>query len=253
MMIWKNKLRKQQKQTLPYLRLMRKLILLTTSMLVVTACFCQKPMTLTVEKIMRDPKWMGTSPSNPYWSADGKYLLFNWNPQNTNVDSLYYITSNSLTPQKTTWAFRQDVMNESFIRYNSKHTSYVYANNGDIFIADVKTGIRKRILQTVDAESNPQFSFNDTKVIYSRNQNVFAWDISSGETDQLTNFQLAATPPTNTTPPATGGQRGGGPPVGGRANRANNTTADRNNTQEKWLQEDALENSFVLQLRKQRR
>ena len=31
---------------------------------------------LTVEKIMQDPKWIGTSPSDPYWSGDGKYLFF---------------------------------------------------------------------------------------------------------------------------------------------------------------------------------
>lgn len=232
---------------------MRKLILLATLLLVATTSFCQKP-TLTVEKIMRDPKWMGTSPSNPYWSTDGKYLLFNWNPQNTNTDSLYYITPSSLTPQKTTYSFRQEVMNENAIRYNSKHTSYVYANNGDIFIVDVKTGVRKRIVQTVDVESNPQFSYNDTKVIYSHNQNLFAWDISTGETEQLTNFQSAATPPTNTTP-ASSFQRGGGggPPITGRGNRGNNTTADRSNTQEKWLTEDALENSTVLQERKHKR
>ena len=35
---------------------------------------------LTVEKIMRDPKWIGTSPSAPQWSPDGKTLFFNWNP-----------------------------------------------------------------------------------------------------------------------------------------------------------------------------
>src|SRR5882724_7365814 len=39
------------------------------------------PGKLTVEKIMQDPKWIGTSPSDPYWSRDGKYLFFNWNPE----------------------------------------------------------------------------------------------------------------------------------------------------------------------------
>lgn len=30
---------------------------------------------LTVEKIMRDPKWMGTQPSNISWSWDGKQIF----------------------------------------------------------------------------------------------------------------------------------------------------------------------------------
>ena len=55
---------------------------------------------LTIEKIMRDPKWIGTSPGSVYWSADSKYLLFSWNPDKKVSDSIYYITPTSLTPQK---------------------------------------------------------------------------------------------------------------------------------------------------------
>ena len=32
--------------------------------------------TLTVEKIMQDPKWIGTAPSREYWSEDGKWIYF---------------------------------------------------------------------------------------------------------------------------------------------------------------------------------
>ncbi|MDZ4710385.1 MAG: hypothetical protein SH818_18445, partial [Saprospiraceae bacterium] len=35
---------------------------------------------LTIEKIMRDPRWIGTSPSNIRWSPDNKFIYFNWNP-----------------------------------------------------------------------------------------------------------------------------------------------------------------------------
>lgn len=34
---------------------------------------------LTVEKIMRDPRWIGSSPSNIFWGQDGQTLYFNWN------------------------------------------------------------------------------------------------------------------------------------------------------------------------------
>ena len=57
---------------------------------------------LTVEKIMRDPKWIGTSPSGPQWSADGKTLFFNWNPDKATSDSLYYITTGNKIPVKAT-------------------------------------------------------------------------------------------------------------------------------------------------------
>ena len=37
---------------------------------------------LTIKKIMSDPKWMGTSPSDIYWSEDGNKIYFMWNPDN---------------------------------------------------------------------------------------------------------------------------------------------------------------------------
>ena len=66
--------------------------------------------TLSVEKIMRDPKWIGTSPSNVFWSADGKYLYFNWNPDNAPSDSLYFITLKIKRQQKASVAQKQNVL-----------------------------------------------------------------------------------------------------------------------------------------------
>jgi dipeptidyl aminopeptidase/acylaminoacyl peptidase len=182
---------------------------------------------LTVDKIMRDPKWMGTSPSNLQWTADGKHLLFNWNPEKAVTDSLYYITPTATTPQKTTWEFRKTAITENQIKYNAARTQYVYTQDGDVYFVYIKTGTRRRVTQTITTEALPQFAFNDQKIVYTREQNAWAWDIQTGATTQLTNFQTI-------TPPAAGG-------------------APRNNQQEKWLQEEALENSIVLQRRKQKK
>jgi dipeptidyl aminopeptidase/acylaminoacyl peptidase len=186
---------------------------------------------LTVEKIMRDPKWIGVSPANPQWTADGKYLVFNWNPEKATADSVYYITPATTTPQKSTWSFRQSAITENQIKYNTQRDQYVYAYEGDVYLASLKTGSRRRITQTVATESNPQFSFNDQKIVYIREQNAWAWDLQTGLTIQLTNFQSASTP-AGTTP-------------------AGATT--RSNPQEKWLKQEALENSVVLQRRKQKK
>ena len=44
---------------------------------------------LSVEKIMRDIKWIGSSPSNISWSWDNKSVFFNWNPDKNIADSFY--------------------------------------------------------------------------------------------------------------------------------------------------------------------
>ena len=62
---------------------------------------------LTVEKIMRDPKWIGVAPSNLNWSYDSKQLYFSWNPENNPGDSLYSITLINRAPQKVAAATRR--------------------------------------------------------------------------------------------------------------------------------------------------
>jgi dipeptidyl aminopeptidase/acylaminoacyl peptidase len=187
-----------------------------------------QPGQLTVEKIMRDPKWMGASPANLSWSHDSRYIYFNWNPEQAVTDSLYYITKENLQPQKTSYPQRQSIIRNRDITYNNNRSSFVYDKDGDIFLVETKTGKEKRITQTMDVESDPGFSFNDTKVVFTLHQDLFAWDIATGSISQLTNFQRGTPPPKD-------------------------LKKDNLNTQEKWLKEDQLRNFDVLRSRKQKR
>lgn len=198
------------------------------------ALFGQQLGNLTVEKIMRDPKWMGTSPSGTFWSQDGNILYFLWNPEKAVTDSLYYITLSDKTPRKATVAQKQALNTQSNYIYTNNRSASVVAKDGDIFYTDLKTNKTKRITQTVEAESNPLFSFNETKVVYTRNQNLYAWDIASGETLQLTNVKTGDAP-------ASGAPRTGGAPT------------SAGNPQEQWLKNDQLQYFQVLKERKEKR
>ena len=178
---------------------------------------------LTVDKIMQDQKWIGTSPSNPFWSADGRYLFFSWNPENAKSDSLYYITLSDRTPRKVTTAMRQTMAAFNNIVYNNAQTAYVFTRDGDLFYVDPQKRER-RVTQTVESETAPQFIQGGSQVAYSRAGNLYAWDIATGSTIQLTNFI--------------------------RGNAPKETPL---NTQERWLQQDAIATSEVLQERKARR
>ena len=212
--------------------------------------FAQKPDKLTVEKIMRDPKWMGTSPSGTFWSNDGTTLYFLWNPDKDPTDSIWYITTTNKTPVKATAQQKQALSAENNYTYNEARTAYVFTKEGDIFYMDVKTGKAKRINQTVDTESNPQFSFNETKIIYTRSQNLFAWDIVSGETMQLTNVKSGDAVPTPPANFAGGGGGGGGFQRGGGGNTPPTAIG---NQQEQWLKNDQLKYFEVLKERKEKK
>ncbi|MGC4036225.1 MAG: prolyl oligopeptidase family serine peptidase [Chitinophagaceae bacterium] len=149
----------------------------------------QKLSSLTVEKIMRDPKWIGTSPSSPYWSYDSKELFFSWNPEQALADSLYHISLSNKSPKKVTATERKNSLPASDISYNILHTAYVYSKDGDIFCTEIKSGKTLRVTKTVDIESDPQFSFNESSVVYTKQENLYSWDIATGETTQLTNIE----------------------------------------------------------------
>ncbi len=174
---------------------------------------------------MQDPKWIGTSPSRPYWSANGKYLFFQWNPEQAPSDSLYYITREDPNPRKAPYSLQHNMPSADRVRYNSARTAYTYERDGDIFWVDSRNGLEKRITGTLAIERDPQYSFHDTRIVYTKNSDLFSWDPLTGLSFQLTNFQPSAAPATLPPP----------------------------DTQEKWLQDDQLQNFKVLRDRKRKK
>ena len=198
---------------------------------------------LTVEKIMRDPKWMGTSPSGPQWAADGKTLFFNWNPDQANSDSLYFITTNDKIPVKATVEQKQNLLSANSLVYNKARTARLFSKDADVFYTDIKTGRTKRITETTEIETNPQFSFSDAKIVYSRSQNLYAWNIVTGETQQLTNIKSGSassiTGATSGRADTAGSSAKGGP--------------EKSDQQEAWLKRDQLQYFEVLRSRKEKK
>ena len=210
-------------------------------MLALTCSHAQQKLDkLTVEKIMRDPKWIGTSPSSPQWSVDGKTLFFNWNPDKATADSLYYITLDNKIPLKATVFQKQELLSANAIVYNKNRTAYAYIKDGDVFYTDIKLAKTRRITETTDNESNVQLSFNDQKIIYNRSQNLYAWSIATGETQQLTNLKSGTT-----------GQSGGTTSRG--AASSSRTATESLSQQENWLKRDQLQYFEVLRIRKEKK
>jgi dipeptidyl aminopeptidase/acylaminoacyl peptidase len=189
---------------------MRYLFTFIISLVFASSLLAQTLGELTVDKIMRDPKWMGVAPSNPYWSVDGKTLYFNWNPENATSDSLYKITLVNRIPQKVSKQERLGLPSR-FGTYNKTYTKMVYEKNGDIYLLDIPTNKKIQVTNTVVRESAPYFSGDERTIIFTQDQNIFSWEMTSGNVAQLTDFK-----------------------------RGKKTTTPALSEHEKWLKEDQL-------------
>ena len=198
---------------------------------------------LTVEKIMQDPKWIGTSPSGVAWTWDSKSVFFNWNPGKQVSDSPYIYTPGTAGPVALPYHQAQLLSAINSGNHNSTHTQIVYAYRGDLYLLEVKTGKTSRITRTEETESNPHFIMKDEWIIYTRNQNLYAWNIKTGFTQQLTNFTKGTE--------SSAGFAASGPRAGG--NRAAATAAIGSNAQEQWLQQNQLFTSAILKERKNKK
>jgi dipeptidyl aminopeptidase/acylaminoacyl peptidase len=185
--------------------------------------FAQNLAPLTVEKIMQDPKWIGVSPTNVFWSEDSKTLYFNWNPELNKGDSLYKFTGGKAAPQKVSRAERMALPSQSG-SYNKSRMQKVFVKNGDIFLLNIASGKTRLLTATNDFKSNPVFSGDEQKIIFTQNGNLFARNLADGELRQLTDFRKGKKP--ETAQPA-------GP--------------------EKWLKNDQLAFFEVLKERKEKR
>ncbi len=181
--------------------------------------------TLTVEKIMHDPKWIGSSPSAPKWSADGDRLYFLWNPDGRPADSLYAFDVKANTIEQVQASAKPNILYADHLVYNQKRTQYVYAIDGDVFWVDTKSKKGVQVTRTVQPAHTPVFSFGDTRVVYQQGDNLYAWTIANGATEQLIQVQ--------------------------KGNRK--SEEGKKNLQEHWLEKDQLNLLEVIRQRKEKK
>lgn len=226
---------------------------LTLLLLASTSCgFAQKLDKLTVEKIMRDPKWIGTSPTGVSWSEDSKKITFTWNPENKGRDQQYFITPEDTKPKLLTPEERRAMATPVTGAWNHKHTMRLIEKSGDLYILDEKTKKETQLTATLDRESNATFSPDDSKVLYLKGENYYAVTLNGGLTQQLTNFTHPAAGTTTATPAFVAGGRGAGGQGGGRGGQGGGVqgggrggvgrggAAQGGNEEETWLHDQSM-------------
>ncbi|NJW53739.1 S9 family peptidase [Salinimicrobium oceani] len=147
---------------------------------------------LTVEKIMQDPSWMGTFPSNVSWGAHSENIYFQYNPEENPSDSLYRINiKDPKKIEKVSWQQQEKLLPEHG-DLNDSENKKVYTRNGALFLYDFKNQKERVLLELGENISAPQFMADESKVSFILEHNAYLYDLESGHIQKLTNIETGS-------------------------------------------------------------
>ena len=151
-------------------------------------CYAQTS-DLTVEKIMQDPAWMGTFPSDISWGAHSENIYFRYNPEKNPADSLYRISiKNPEQIKKVSWK-EEDQMLPRYGDFNDAKTKKIFVRDGILVLYDLKSRKEKELIELSDGISNPQFMADEEWISFVFDNNAYTYNLESGNLDKLTNIR----------------------------------------------------------------
>lgn len=163
---------------------------------------------LTVDSIMRGPRLVGYPPTGVYWSQDSQRVYFRWKqagePRLSEL-SLYVVNRDGSGLRRLTDEEAKHAPPATGELSKDK-TMTVFADEGDIFIYMHANGTRRQITRTIDAETNPHFTFDQKHIYFTRQSNLYVMALDGGSLDQLTHIRIGASATPSATPKGTDSQ-----------------------------------------------
>lgn len=144
---------------------------------------------LSVEKIMQDPKWMGTFPSNVKWGQNSSAIYFNYNKDADPSDSLYGIhLKHPKKIEKVSWTEEKNI---DFARgtYNKGKTKKIASKGNTLSIIDVKSGKETELLQFPKDISSPNFLADEDWIAFEADTNAYIYSQKTGILKKLTQIK----------------------------------------------------------------
>lgn len=212
----------------------------------------QKKFALTIDNIMRGPELVGNAPAAPRWSWDGQKVYFQWKQANEpriKPNDTYVANRDGSGLRKLSEEETKALPPATGSRTRDR-SKIAYAENGDIFVYDLAAGTKRQMTKTSEAETNPQFTFDEKRVTFVRGGNLYAMALDGGMLEQLTDIRAAGAE--GAAAASAAGGRGGG--RGGRGGGGAAAAAETKGTDsEEFLKKQELELLGVVKERKEAR
>ncbi|CAN5236368.1 prolyl oligopeptidase family serine peptidase [soil metagenome] len=145
--------------------------------------------TLSVEKIMQDPAWMGTFPTNVRWGEDSRTIYFNYNLQKDPADSLYKINTNNPSRIEKVSIAEQKKLISGPADFNKARTQKVFVRDGALMLHDIKSNNTRSLIDLGERITDPKFLVDGNRISFSMNNNLYVYHLRNGKVEKLTNIR----------------------------------------------------------------
>ena len=128
---------------------------------------------------MADPDWIGPAVESPYWSLDGRSVLFQLKREGSPLRDRFRIDlgSGEQTPVADSELATLDAARPS---YDAGHQRAAFVRNGDLFIRSLDSGSLRQLTRSSNAESSPRFSPDGRWLNYQVGNDWFRIDLQTG-------------------------------------------------------------------------
>ncbi|MCI0660318.1 MAG: DPP IV N-terminal domain-containing protein [Acidobacteria bacterium] len=167
-----------------------------------------KKFELTIDSMMRGSDLVGYEPNRVYWSQDSRRVYFRWKragEARLKEPDLYVVERDGTGLRKLSEEEAKQAPPIGGDLSKDKKLS-VFAEEGDIYIYDHLKGIRRRMTETVDGESNPRFSSDQKQILFTRQNNLYQMPLDGSSLVQLTDIRTGGSAPPETPPKGTESQ-----------------------------------------------
>ena len=169
----------------------KKIFLLQSLLWIASLAQAQTP--LSVDYIMRDPKWMGTFPAAHFWSSDSKQIYFNYNPEKNPIDSLYKIEpAAGAKPMKVSVQEERTLKKEAI--YSADENLKLYKKGNQVLLEDLKKRKTTTLFDWYGPLEKLKFLANENYISFSSDLNFYWFDRTTNRLEKLTSITYGSKP-----------------------------------------------------------
>lgn len=156
---------------------------------------------VTLQKIMADPDWIGNPPVDVYWGYRGARVYY-WQQRGGGpLRNLYSVDVKNSTVSKVPGRDLGSVSAPGG-SYNFARTRKVFIRHNNVFVRNLQTGKLRELTRDTTPKADVSFMANGEEVQWHEGTDIYLYDLKTGGLSLVADIQLrdnpdAPKPPTN--------------------------------------------------------